>query len=232
MCLINNERELRGLLNPWPRPSRLSALLFREVWRHVNCPCPFQLSEGERGRSDVSVARPKHRPKPVRPWLDSPDAKKKYRRRKRKRPPPPPPPPPPRTAERDSRGEKHQYNLSSDQYSHCPRRCVCFFLYTLFRLFCFDGGLLCNCFGVFFLIAGRLTRDITLQVLIVTFSCPRCVRVSVSFSRLCVFFYYGQYSYSDGLTASPARVLWESTEQFLQRPTAMEYFDENIFARK
>lgn len=60
------------------------------------------------------------------------------------------------------------------------------------------------------LIAGRLSRDNTLQVLIVTFSCPCCVRrIYWHFLAFAFFFYYGQYSYSDSLSVPLTRVLWE-----------------------
>lgn len=39
--------------------------------------------------------------------------------------------PPRRTSERDRRGEKYQYNLSSDQYSRCLRRCIIFSIHTI-----------------------------------------------------------------------------------------------------
>lgn len=73
-CLINSKRLL------FMRHAES-----RDVWRHVNCPCPFQLSARGRGRSD------QRKSKPVRPWLQSPDArgKKKSTDRERKRPPPP-----------------------------------------------------------------------------------------------------------------------------------------------
>lgn len=203
MCLINNKREWRGLLNPGPPPSRL-ARLFREVWRHVNYPCPFQLRERKKERSDVDVARPKHRPKPVRPWLDPPDAKK-YRQRKRKRPPPPP------TTDSRARQQRRETPIQLVIWPVQPlpsSLCFVFFLHTVSRrLFCFDGHLVCNYFKLFFLIARQLTRNIYV-LSVIFFLCVQRADFFVIFTPL--HFYYGQYSYSDGLTVPPTLVHRES----------------------
>lgn len=171
----------------------------------MNCPCPFQLRERERGRSDGPNTVPGSC---ARDWIHR-IQKKKYRRRKRKRPLLPLR----RTAERDSRGDKHQYNLSSDQHSHCPRRSVCvracvFSRHTVStRLFCFYRRLdFCNYFwGALPLIDHRtILRDIyslSCNIFLVRAS----VRILLSFF-VAFFYYYGQYSYSDGLSVPPTLV--------------------------
>lgn len=148
MCLINNKR---GLLKPGTAPFAPRSFVPRGVTsRELPVSVPAE-RERERGRSDGPNT---DRGSCARDWIHR--IQKKYRQRKRKRPLLPLR----RTAERDSRGETHQYNLSSDQHSHCPRRSVCvfFFLYTLFRLGClFYRRLDLQLFGGLFLslITGR-----------------------------------------------------------------------------